>query len=119
MMTLAYGVWPHEWLTFANSYLNWGKDTFVVRENQLFGGSFPPIDVPRYVLADIVAAGSYFVFGTINVYMFVGLAEAQGRRTRRSRRRGRRRRAGDWRRLRASAPTSRRRLRLRPPRHNE
>ena len=70
MMTLAYGVWPHEWLTFANSYLNWGKDTFVVRENQLFGGSFPPIDVPRYVLADIVAAGSYFVFGTINVYLF-------------------------------------------------
>ena len=70
MMALAYGVWPHEWLTFANSYLNWGKDTFVVRENQLFGGSFPPIDVPRYVLADIVAAGSYFVFGTINVYLF-------------------------------------------------
>jgi hypothetical protein len=70
LMTLAYGVWPHEWLTFANSYLNWGKDTFVVQENQFFGGSFPPIDVPRYVVADIVAAGSYFVFGTINVYLF-------------------------------------------------
>jgi hypothetical protein len=70
LMTLAYGVWPHEWLTFANSYLNWGKDTYVVQENQLFGGTFPPIDVPRYVLADIVAAGSYFVFGTINVYLF-------------------------------------------------
>jgi hypothetical protein len=70
MMTLAYGVWPHEWLTFANSYLNWGKDTFVVRENQFFGGSFPPIDVPRYVLADTVAAGSYLVFGAINVYLF-------------------------------------------------
>jgi hypothetical protein len=70
MMTLAYAVWPHEWLTFANSYLNWGKDTFVVQENQLFGGSFPPIDIPRYVLADIVAATSYFVFGAINVYLF-------------------------------------------------
>jgi hypothetical protein len=70
LMTLAYGVWPHEWLTFANSYLNWGKDTFLVRENQFFGGSFPPIDIPRYVLADIVAAGSYFVFGAINVYLF-------------------------------------------------
>ena len=42
----------------------------VVRENQLLGGSFPPIDVPRYVIADIIAAGSYFVFGTINVYLF-------------------------------------------------
>ena len=70
LMTLAYGVWPHEWLTFANSYLNWGKDTFFVQENQFLGGSFPPIDVPRYVGADIVAAGSYFVFGTINVYLF-------------------------------------------------
>jgi hypothetical protein len=57
-------------LTFANSYLNWGKDTFFVRENQFFGGSFPPIDVPRYVGADIIAAGSYVVFGTINVYLF-------------------------------------------------
>jgi hypothetical protein len=70
MLALAYGVWPHEWLTFANSYLNWGKDTFFVRENQFFGGSFPPIDVPRYVGADIIAAGSYVVFGTINVYLF-------------------------------------------------
>jgi hypothetical protein len=70
LMTLAYGVWPHEFLTFANSYLNWGKDTFFVQENQWFGGSFPPIDVPRYVLADIIAAGSYFVFGAINVYLF-------------------------------------------------
>jgi hypothetical protein len=70
LMTLAYAVWPHEWLTFANSYLNFGKDTFLVRENQFFGGSFPPIDVPRYVIADIVAASSYIVFGTINVYLF-------------------------------------------------
>jgi hypothetical protein len=70
LMTLAYGVWPHEWLTFASAYLNWGKDTFVVQENQFFGGSFPPIDIPRYVLADSVAALSYVVFGTINVYLF-------------------------------------------------
>ncbi len=42
--------------------------------------NLPPIDVPRYVLADIVAAGSYFVFGTINVYAVLGVAEAQGRR---------------------------------------
>jgi len=70
LMALAYGVWPHEWLTFANSYLNLGKDTFFVRENQWFGGSFPPIDVPRYVLADSIAAGSYVVFGVLNVYLF-------------------------------------------------
>ena len=70
MMALMYGVWPHEWLTYANSYLNLGKNTFFVRQNQWFGGSFPPIDVPRYVLADAIAAGSYFVFGTIQVLLF-------------------------------------------------
>ena len=70
LLVLAYAVWPHEWLTYANSYLNLGKDTFFVRENQFFSGSFPPINIPRYVLADIIAAGSYFVFGTINVYLF-------------------------------------------------
>jgi hypothetical protein len=70
MMALAYAVWPHEWLTFANSYLNFGKDTFLAHENQFFGGTFPPIDIPRYVIADTVAAGSYLVFGTINVYLF-------------------------------------------------
>ena len=118
MMALAYGVWPHEWLTFANSYLNWGKDTFVVRENQLFGGSFPPIDVPRYVLADIVAAGSYFVFGTINVYLFaawqkrkvaepVAAVEGEARRPTANSR-------GPFS---AAAPPSRRSLRVRPSRH--
>jgi hypothetical protein len=70
LMTLAYAVWPHEWLTFANSYLNFGKDTFLARQHQFLNGRFPPIDVPRYVIADSVAAGSYLVFGTINVYLF-------------------------------------------------
>ncbi|MET1002114.1 MAG: hypothetical protein ABWZ15_09930 [Acidimicrobiia bacterium] len=69
LFVLAYGVWPHEWLTFASAHLNWGKDTYILTQDQ-FASNLPPIDVPRYVLADIVAATSYFVFGTINVLLF-------------------------------------------------
>jgi hypothetical protein len=69
LMTLAYGVVPHEWLTFASSYLNFGKDTFVATEDQ-FAANLPPIDIPRYVIADIVATGIYVVFATINILLF-------------------------------------------------
>ncbi|GIU85720.1 MAG: hypothetical protein KatS3mg009_0235 [Acidimicrobiia bacterium] len=70
LMILAYGVVPHEWLTFANAELNWGKDTYFLREGQFLGGRFPPFDVPRFVGADIVAATMYVVFGVLNVYLF-------------------------------------------------
>jgi hypothetical protein len=69
MMTLAYGVVPHEWLTFANSYLNWGKDTFFLTEDQL-AANLPPIDLPRYILTDSVAMGIYVVFATVNILLF-------------------------------------------------
>ena len=70
LMVLAYGVVPHEWLTYANSELNWGRDTFFAREGQFLGDRFPPFDIPKFVLADIVAATLYIVFGTINVLLF-------------------------------------------------
>jgi hypothetical protein len=69
ILILAYGVVPHEWLTFAASYLNFGKDTFVLRENQ-WAENLPPFDISRLVVADSVATAMYVVFGTINVYLF-------------------------------------------------
>src|SRR5262245_50770459 len=69
LFVLAYGVWPHEWLTFASAHLNWGKDTYFLTEDQ-WATNIPPIKIPRYVAADIIAAGSYFVFGTINILLF-------------------------------------------------
>jgi lysylphosphatidylglycerol synthetase-like protein (DUF2156 family) len=55
LMTLAYGVIPHEWLTFANSYLNMSTDQFV---------SWPferLIKLPYSAFRDIIATLIYVV----------------------------------------------------------
>jgi lysylphosphatidylglycerol synthetase-like protein (DUF2156 family) len=55
LMTLAYGVIPHEWLTFANSYLNMSSDQFV---------SWPLerlIKLPYSAFRDIIATLIYVV----------------------------------------------------------
>jgi hypothetical protein len=69
MMALAYGTIPHEWLTFASSYLNFSKATFIVREGQL-AGNLPPFDIPKSAFVDGVAALMYIVFIGLNVYLF-------------------------------------------------
>jgi hypothetical protein len=69
MMVLAYGTIPHEWLTFASSYLNFSKATFIVREGQL-PGNLPPFDIPKSAFVDGVAALMYIVFIGLNVYLF-------------------------------------------------
>jgi hypothetical protein len=69
MMVLAYGTIPHEWLTFASSYLNFNKANFIVREGQL-AGNLPPFDIPKAAFVDAVAAGMYIVFIGLNVYLF-------------------------------------------------
>jgi hypothetical protein len=69
LLILAYGVVPHEWLTFASSYLNWGKDTYVLTEGQ-FASSVPPFEIPRAVVADTVVTLMYVAFLGVNVWLF-------------------------------------------------
>jgi hypothetical protein len=69
LMILAYGTVPHEWLNFGSSYLQFGKDTYVVQQGQWIG-NLPPFDITRAVVVDAVAAGMYVVFATINIYLF-------------------------------------------------
>jgi hypothetical protein len=66
MLTLAYGVVPHEWLIFGNSYLNFDTTTYVMRANRIvhFG-------ITRDKVVDAVAAGIYVVMLGLNVYLFV------------------------------------------------
>jgi len=65
-MTLAYAVIPHEWLQFAASYLNFGKDTFALRAN-----SIVPFDISREAVAHIVVTGIYVQMLVLNVALFV------------------------------------------------
>jgi hypothetical protein len=74
LMTLAYGVVPHEWMEFANGYLQWGDTSkFLFQSNQemLF---FPwnwPFNFDYPALRDIVVSGIYGVLLGINIVLFV------------------------------------------------
>lgn len=69
MFALGYGVIPHEWLTFANSYLNWDSSFYVVHHGQ-WAASLPPFDVTRDKVADSVAAVIYVVVLGLNIMYF-------------------------------------------------
>ena len=73
MMTLAYAVIPHEWITFSDKYLQWDTTVFVFRNNQkmLF---FPwnwPFNFDKHNIRDIIATVIYVVFFGLNLYLFV------------------------------------------------
>ncbi len=67
---LCYGVVPSEWLNFANSYLKWSSDKFIVKHNQ-FGTNLPTFDIPYSALKDAIAAGIYIVFFGLNIALWI------------------------------------------------
>lgn len=73
MMTLAYGVIPHEWITFSDTHLRWDTTVFVFRNNQkmLF---FPwnwPFNFDKHNIRDIIGVIIYGVAIGLNVGLFV------------------------------------------------
>jgi hypothetical protein len=65
LFTLAYGVIPHEWLTFANSYLNWGTDQFVAHPFDRL------VKLPYSAIRDIVATLIYVVAIAANIVLWL------------------------------------------------
>lgn len=74
LMALAYAVVPHEWMTYANGYLQWGdtsKFLFQSGQDMLF---FPwpwPFSMDYPALRDIVVSGLYVVLLGLNIMLFV------------------------------------------------
>jgi hypothetical protein len=75
LMALAYAVVPHEWLTYANSYLPWGDSTnFIFRSTDKMLWVLPwhyPFDFNFPALRDIVVTMIYVIFLGINLKLFV------------------------------------------------
>jgi hypothetical protein len=74
LMTLGYGVVPHEWLTFANGYLQWGDTSkFIWRSSQdmLFFPWHWPFNFDYPALRDIVVSMIYVLVLGLNVVLFV------------------------------------------------
>jgi len=70
MMTLAYAVIPHEWITFSDKYLQWGTTKFVVRSGQEIILFKFPFDINMKAISDIITVGIYGVFFGLNLFLF-------------------------------------------------
>lgn len=73
VMALAYGVVPHEWMTFANGYLRWGDTSkFVWQSSQdmLFFPWHWPFNLDYPAVRDIVVSGLYGVLLGANIALF-------------------------------------------------
>jgi hypothetical protein len=74
LMTLAYGVIPHEWLTFANGYLQWGDTSKYIWQSSQDMFFFPwhwPFNFDYPALRDIVVTVIYGAMLGLNVVLFV------------------------------------------------
>ena len=71
LMTLAYAVVPHEWITFSDKYLQWGTTNFLVRSGQHVLFFNFPFDINMKAISDIVTVGIYGIVLGLNVALFV------------------------------------------------
>ncbi len=60
LMGLAYGIVPHQWLTFADNELGWRSDKIVFGPGNVLTNI--PFTITYQVIRDIIAAGIYIVF---------------------------------------------------------
>ena len=65
LMILAYGTVPHEWIVYANSYLNWGTAKYIFQRNRIIH-----FDVTKQVANDGIAALIYVIMLGLNIKLF-------------------------------------------------
>lgn len=70
LMTLAFAVVPHEWITFADKYIQWGTTKFLVHSGQEILFFKFPFDITYKALSDIIATGIYIVGFGLALYLF-------------------------------------------------
>ena len=74
LMTLAYAVIPHEWITFSDGYLQWDTTQFVFRSGQdVFGLGIVnwPFNFDKHNIRDIIVVVIYGIAMGLNVVLFV------------------------------------------------
>lgn len=78
---LAYGVVPHQWLSWADNELKWRRDVFFFGENGITFFGRGRILFPKEVMRDIVASALYIVFllGQIALWLWWQKREKGGR----------------------------------------
>ncbi|MCB1003638.1 MAG: hypothetical protein KDB35_05575 [Acidimicrobiales bacterium] len=61
VMFWAYGVVPHQWLTWADNELNWRPDSIVSGPGNVFT-DYLPFTITYQTLRDLIAVGIYGIF---------------------------------------------------------
>lgn len=69
IMFLAYGVVPHQWLTWADNELGWRKDKILLGPGEIFDKVLP-FTLTYLVIRDLIATGIYVVFLGINIWVW-------------------------------------------------
>ncbi|MGZ4735098.1 MAG: hypothetical protein ACXV8R_05795 [Acidimicrobiia bacterium] len=74
LFLLAYAIIPHEFITFCDKYLQWGKDKYVIKSTT----QFPlvsawnwPVSIDMQAVRDIAVVTIYIVFFGLNILLFV------------------------------------------------
>jgi hypothetical protein len=74
LFLLAYAIIPHEFITYADKYLQWGKDKYVIKSTTPipFFTSFNwPVSIDAQAVRDIAVVTIYIVFFAVNIALFV------------------------------------------------
>jgi hypothetical protein len=64
----AYGVVPHQWLTYADNELNWRSDAILIGPGATFFTDFP-VAVNKQVVRDLIAVAIYGIFLGAHVWL--------------------------------------------------
>ncbi|MFZ4514792.1 MAG: hypothetical protein ACOYN3_00560, partial [Acidimicrobiia bacterium] len=76
LMAFGYGNVPHEWITFADSYLLWSADKNVFSPQKIFtvfgfDVFFPPFTMSYLALRDLIVVVMYGALIVVNVVLFL------------------------------------------------
>ena len=74
LFLLVYAIIPHEFITFADQYLQWGKDKYVIKSTTAIPGISAfnwPFSVDMQAVRDVAVVGIYVVFFAANIALFV------------------------------------------------
>lgn len=62
-MLIAYGVIPHEWITFFDTYLQWTQTELLLQTGVL--------DIDKQFVRDVITVGIYVLFVGLNIALWV------------------------------------------------
>jgi hypothetical protein len=74
LFLLVYAIIPHEFITFADKYLLWGQNKYIIKSTTaipFFTSANWPFSIDMQAVRDVVVVGIYLVFFAANIALFV------------------------------------------------